>query len=335
MTHPLLHNLRRSLHRLSPAGIVAAVSGGPDSVALLRALAEIGVQPLLVAHLNHQLRGTDSDADEAFVRQLADSLHLKFHCHRLDVSAQVRQEKGNLESVARRLRYDWLRQVAEQAACQHIATGHTADDQAETVLHRLTRGAGWQGLRGIAACRTLADRNVCPTGPAIQVIRPLLTVRRSEVLAYLESLGQPYRLDQTNLDLARTRNRIRHELLPLLAQEYNPAIVPVLCRLANQADALHRQLAAASRRLLTEVEAPRAGPLLIFDRSKLAAAPRHLIREVFRRAWQREGWPTAKMDFAAWDRLAAVALGELTAVDLPAGLHARATERVVQLGPKT
>jgi tRNA(Ile)-lysidine synthase len=154
------------------------------------------------------------------------------------------------------------------------------------------------------------------------------------VLAYLESLGQSYRTDRTNLDLERMRNRIRHQLLPLLASEYNPAIVAVLGRLAGQAERRYRRVAAASRKLLAEVEKPRAGDVLIFDRPRLAAAPRHLIREVFRRAWQREGWPTGKMSFAAWDRLAGVALGEVGAVDLPGGLQIRAAERVVQLGPK-
>lgn len=321
----LVRKLRRSLRRLQ-GGIVAAVSGGPDSIALLRALVEVGVKPLIVAHLNHQLRGDESDGDEAFVRQLAESLQLDCHVERCDVSAQTRSEKGNMESVARRLRYDWLAKVAQETGCRWVATGHTADDQAETVLHRLIRGAGWQGLRGIAAVRSLNDD--------VSLIRPLLAVRRPEVLAYLESLGQLYRTDRTNLDLARTRNRIRHQLLPLLIKDFNPAIVSVLGRLAGQADSVHRQLAAAARQLLEQAEKPRAGQQLIFARATLAAAPRHLIREVFRRAWQREGWPGGKMDFAAWDRLAAVALGEITAIDLPGGLSARGNERVVQLGPK-
>ncbi len=135
-------------HRVEGAGVVA-VSGGPDSVALLRALAEVGAGPLTVAHVNHQLRGAESDADEAFVQELAVGLGLPFVSTRIAIPAEE-----NLEGAARRLRYDWLNEIA--AGANWIATGHTADDQAETVLHRLIRGTGLQGLRGIAANKSSA-----------------------------------------------------------------------------------------------------------------------------------------------------------------------------------
>ena len=133
--------------------------------------------------------------------------------------------------MARRLRYDWLTRVAGEAGAGWVATGHTANDQAETVLHRLLRGAGLRGLRGIAARRPLAA--------GVGLVRPLLDATRDEVMAYLEAIGQAYRQDSSNLDPALTRNRIRHQLLPRLAAEYNPQIVAVLGRLAGQAEEVY------------------------------------------------------------------------------------------------
>src|SRR5439155_1463745 len=127
---------------------------------------------------------------------------------------------SNLEAVARELRYDWLMRVAGEAGASFVATGHTADDQAETVMHHLLRGTGLRGLTGIAPRRLLA--------PQVELIRPLLEVQRTEVLSFLDERKQPYRHDRSNLNLGFTRNRIRHELLPNLADKYNPAVVACL-----------------------------------------------------------------------------------------------------------
>jgi len=314
---------------VGPGPVVVAVSGGPDSVALLRALAAAGVGPLVVAHLNHLLRGADSDADEAFVQQQTATLSagsvtsVECRCRRLDVAGLARAEKDNLESTARHVRYEWLAEVARTCRAPWVATGHTADDQAETVLFRLLRGTGLRGLRGIAARRELV--------PGVQAVRPLLGVTRDEVLAYLKELGQPYRLDPSNADLRLARNRIRHELLPLLTKHYNQAAVPILCRLAAQAEETFNDLEQRAGHLLAETELPRAGPVLVFDRQKLVAEPRFLVRELFRLVWQREGWSMDAMDFHAWDRLAAVCHGEVVAVDLPQRIHVQWRNGVVQL----
>jgi tRNA(Ile)-lysidine synthase len=321
--------------------MLVAVSGGPDSVALLRAIVALSARLtdrttadlpalIVIAHFNHQLRGLESDEDEAFVRQLhqrisaEDRIRVLLHCGRADTGRQARVLKHNLESVARHLRYDWLAGVARDLKVTQVATGHTADDQAETVLHRLLRGTGLKGLSGIAPRRTLA--------PGIELIRPLLSVRREAVLKYLEEEGQPYRRDSSNADLKYTRNRIRHELLPQLAGQYNPAIVSVLGRLAEQAAATTADHEALARAMLLEVELPRAGGRLVFDGRRLAALPRHLVREVFRLAWTREGWPMRAMGYQEWDQLAAVAAGEVVAVDLPGRIRAQARERVVVMG---
>jgi tRNA(Ile)-lysidine synthase len=331
----LVERVGQALQRLDvPAGpLVVAVSGGPDSVALARALVEQPgrTDPLVLAHFNHRLRGADSEGDEQFVRDLHARLathgaaDVRLCCGAADVRTLAAAERGNLENVARRLRYEWLGRVARETGTGFVATGHTADDQAETVLHRLLRGTGLRGLRGIAARRPLAA--------GVEVVRPLLTVAKTDVLAYLHAVGQDFRQDASNADLRLTRNRIRHELLPHLAEHYNPAIAAVLGRLADQATEAYREDEARARILLAEAELPRAGAVLVFDRRRLGAASRHGVREMLRLAWEREGWPVGRMGFAEWDRLAAVARGEVVAADLPGRIRVRCRPRVVQVGP--
>jgi tRNA(Ile)-lysidine synthase len=329
----LLAEVRRFCTAQKPArGIVVALSGGPDSTALLHALVAArqgSAPPLVIAHLNHMLRGDESDADEEFVRQMHTTLsatagNIDLRCEQIDIAKQAETEGANRESIARRERYAWLGRVASETGADWVATGHTADDQAETVLHRLLRGTGSQGLRGIAAQRPLID--------SVELVRPMLYVRRADVLAFLEQRGLPFRQDSSNFDISLTRNRIRHELLPLLAKDYNPAIVRILSQLAEQAEEMHGTLLQLAEKLLAEAELPRAGSRLIFHRERLSAAPRHLIREAFRIAWMREGWPLGEMGFADWDRLAAVARGEIGAVDFPGAITARMQGRVVQVG---
>jgi tRNA(Ile)-lysidine synthase len=322
-------------HALSGPGL-AAVSGGADSVALLRGLLDAGVPHVAAAHFNHQLRGAESDADEAFVRDLAAQLGVPFHRGAADVAALAASQRENLEGTARHLRYKWLAELAKETGAAWVATGHTADDQAETVLHRLIRGTGIPGLRGIAARRELTA--------GVQLLRPMLNVTRADVLDYLRELDQPFRDDATNADTAFTRNRIRHELLPLL-KTFNPQIVTGLCRLTEQAEETTDVLEGEAARLLRRVELARAGPLVILDLSLAVPTSNpiahaewvhpHLVREMFRQLWGREGWPTGGMTFAHWDRLVAIALGVMTAADFPSGVFARRVGRVVQLGRRT
>lgn len=323
----------RSLADVS-AGVVVAVSGGADSVALLRGL-DAGRDrhaplPLVLAHLNHQLRGRDSDSDEELVVALHARLtaagrpSLTLCRTSRDIAAQAQAEGANLEGLARRERYRWLAEVARAHGVKYIATGHTANDQAETVLHRLLRGTGLRGLRGIAARRQLE--------PGLTLIRPLLNATRTDILAYLNELGQPYCEDASNRDPRYTRNRIRHELLPHLAAHYNPAIVRVLAGLAEQAESAYGNEETAALAILSQAELPRAGEQLIFDLRHLQSAPRPRVREMFRLVWLRESWPLDGMNRAAWDRVARVVFEDLLAVDLPGGLHVRRRGRVVQLG---
>lgn len=306
-----------------PPGLVVAVSGGPDSVALTRAL--LGARPgdtqLVLAHLNHQLRGGDSDADEAFVRDFATRKGLPLVCHRLDVAALARGD--NLEAAARRERYRWLAEVARSRGLRFVATGHNANDQAETVLHRLLRGAGLDGLRGIAARRALAD--------GVEVVRPLLYATRTEIVEYLAELGQEARHDASNDDVRFTRNRLRHELLPLLARDYNPRVVEVLGRLARQADEAAREEESRAVELLRRAELPRAGATIVLHAAVLRTAARHEVRSALRLVWRREGWSMDRMTFADYDRVAALAEVDRGAHDLPGGVKARRDGRVLRL----
>jgi tRNA(Ile)-lysidine synthase len=327
--HGFADCVRRCYGRLSGGGGigVVAVSGGPDSVALLRALLECTSSPLVIAHLNHQLRGAESDGDEAFVRDLHRELRgtganlLPLRCDRIDVAAAAVGD--NLESVARRIRYEWLTKVASEVGAAWVATGHTADDQAETVLHRILRGTGLKGLAGIPARRDLA--------PGIALIRPMLAVRRPEVLDYLRDLRQSFRDDSSNVDPRFTRNRLRHELLPLLAADYNPAVIDILGRLAEQAGEVEAFVGKAAADLLAKAELPRAGVFVVLAANHLTAAPFFLAAEAVRKLWEREAWPSGEMTFEDWKRVIEVAAGARTAVDLPGGVRARRVGQVMQL----
>ncbi len=195
--------------------LLVGVSGGPDSVALLDALVKSSWRPH-VCHLNHQLRGPASDADAEFVRDLATR-------YGLTNTIEWRKVAGD-EDGARRARHEFFANVAAQTGIQKLALAHTADDQAETFLLRLLRGAGVPGLVGIWPERQF--------GP-LRVIRPLLKVRRAEILEYLAAEKLSYREDASNADTRFTRNRIRHELLPLLERDFNPAIREVLLHTAE------------------------------------------------------------------------------------------------------
>ena len=212
--------------------VLIAVSGGADSVALLRILlnlrSELGIV-LAVAHLNHGLRGAASEADEHFVAELARQHKLEFFSESLNVAEYASANRLSLEAAGRKLRYDFFRRIAEQHAFNAVATGHTQDDQAETVLLKFLRGAGTKGLAGVHPLLTSAE------SLRIRFVRPLLATSRAEVEAYLAAVGQTWREDESNLDPHFHRNRIRHELLPLLAREYNPNILQLLSDTAEVA----------------------------------------------------------------------------------------------------
>lgn len=205
--------------------VAVAVSGGADSVGLLRALGdaapEIGLV-VTVAHVHHGIRGADADEDERFVTELGRGLGVDVWVHRVETPAAAREKKQTLEETARELRYAWFRELLALGKADAVATAHTLDDQAETVVHRMLRGAWTEGLGGIHPVVARA-RGV--------ILRPFLETRRDEIRTWLRETGQAWREDASNNDMAHTRNRIRHELLPQLAA-CNPQIAEQLAHLA-------------------------------------------------------------------------------------------------------
>ena len=325
--------LRR--HGLVDTAGVVAVSGGPDSVALARVCVELlreGKLPRLVlAHVNHLLRGDESDGDERFVQklpslwQIADDARLQCRTTRINVAGVANVERDNLESIARRERYAWLTQLARAEGADWIATGHTADDQAETVLFRLLRGSGVLGLGGMSQRRSL--------DAGVSLIRPLLTVRRQVLLDYLRDREIPYRVDSSNRDLRFARNRLRLEFLPALEAQFNPGVVDVLCRLADQAQELSGEIAAQAEMLRAQAELPRAGATLVFSAARLQDASANFVREMFRLVWQRESWPMGDMDFERWNRLVEIVQGSRPANDFPGKIHVKRVGGVIQMIP--
>jgi tRNA(Ile)-lysidine synthase len=203
--------------------VLVAVSGGPDSVALLYALLEIRDEfnlGLCVAHLNHKLRGRESDEDQKFVKNLAQKLDLKFFSKSIDVKKEAKRMRLSLEEGARLVRYRYLENLADKIKADKIALGHQADDQAETFLMRLLRGAGGLGLSGIPPKRE-------------KIIRPLIEIKKEEIEKFLKEKRQSYRTDSSNLLPNYFRNKIRLLLLPLIKKKFNPKIVEVLNRTSN------------------------------------------------------------------------------------------------------
>jgi tRNA(Ile)-lysidine synthase len=211
-------------HELLKAGdrVGVAVSGGADSVALLRLLLElrkeIGVV-LSVVHFNHKLRGAASAEDERFVAQLAQEHRLELHCECAEVAVYAAEKHLSLETAARQMRYQYFRRLLLEGRVNRIATGHTLDDQAETVLLKIVRGAGTRGLAGIYPQLPVPGSQF-----SASVIRPLLGIRRKELETYLLGLGQSWREDQSNRDLRHMRNRVRHGILPRLERYLNPGV---------------------------------------------------------------------------------------------------------------
>jgi tRNA(Ile)-lysidine synthase len=208
-----------------------AVSGGADSVALLRLMLELRQElgiVLSVVHFNHKLRGAEANADEHFVARLAQGHKLDFHCAAGDVAARARSQHLSTEAAGRQLRYQYFRRLFAETKLNRIATAHTLDDQAETVLLRVVRGAGTRGLAGIYPQLSVGGSQF-----SASIIRPLLKTRRNLLRAYLAEIGQDWREDPSNRDLRHARNRVRHGIVPRLERALNPAVRETLAETAE------------------------------------------------------------------------------------------------------
>ena len=361
--------------------ICAAVSGGADSVALLLLLHEANALPrnalgvgLSAVHVHHGLRGDEADADLAFVEGLCLRLEIPLHVHRVSVPERLANSRAvgdteTSEEAARNLRYEIFARLIAEGHADSILTAHTLDDQAETVLMKLLRGAWTEGLGGIHPVVTVGEathpfamklRKDGPPGSravAGKILRPLLAARRAELEGYLRAHNQPWRTDSSNADQAFTRNRVRHHLLPIL-REYNPAIDTALANLATLARDDEARWQAELARILPQLLLPgkpvRGGGRAVattrptsvaLEIDRLRPLDPTLRRRVVRAAARSLG---VRLTFDDTARLLAFAglapesdpnsespasakLRPSASLDLPCGLHARRTARELQL----
>jgi tRNA(Ile)-lysidine synthase len=207
---------------------LVAVSGGRDSTALLHALHAAGHRKLVVCHLNHRLRGRASTGDASFVRRLAEKLGLPCEVAAVNVKQEAKRAGESLESAGRRIRHRFLAECARRHRCRLVLMAHHADDQAETVLFNLLRGAG--GLRGMEPEREL---RVPGHRVPLRVVRPMLAVTRGEIDAWITAHGLTFREDATNAEPGATRNKLRHQVLPYLSELLGRDVRPALCRAAE------------------------------------------------------------------------------------------------------
>jgi len=319
----VLHYIRE--RKLLKAGdrVAVAVSGGADSVALLRVLMELRDElglVLFVAHFNHGLRGESSDADERFVAELTKLMGLEILLGSGDVREHAKRESLSLEAAARDLRYKWLTLIAAMHKQDCVATAHTLDDQAETVLMKFLRGAGTRGLAGIYPEMFRGEKK------KIRFIRPLLATSRAEIEAYLKSRNQPWCEDHTNVDTQHTRNRMRHELLPLLERDYNPSIRRLLGEAAEVARGEEEfWQPIVVRECIERHTQPGVLRLTGFERHP-AAFQRRLLKQFL----DCEG---LAVDFHLVENLRQCALGEIPSTSLSGDWVARREDDCLQLVP--
>ncbi len=271
--------------------VLVALSGGPDSVALLYGL--LALRPeyklkLCAAHLNHKLRGAESDQDEKFAKELASRLGLKFFSKSVDVRKEAKKRKLSIEEAAREVRYGYLEQLADRIGADKIAVGHQADDQAETFLMRLLRGAGAAGLSGIQAKRG-------------RIIRPLIQIKRVEIEKFLKTHRIAYRLDSSNYLTDYYRNKVRLLLLPKIKEEFNPRIVDSLNRAADIISLQHEYVEKKSEQILGQIGKTRKGKTVI-GLKKFAGYDPCLQREMIRLCVRDLGGDIKRLSFELVDR---------------------------------
>jgi len=260
--------------------VLLAVSGGADSTALLHAMYALKAEgafraELICAHINHQLRGSQAELDEDFVITQATELNLSITTRRLDVRGFAHKNKLSIETAARKLRIESLLDIAKLNNCNRIATGHQKNDNAETIIQRLIRGTGLRGLGGIWPVRKLAGN--------INLVRPLLCVRRDEIVEYLKKRNLKWRVDKTNDDCRYRRNYIRHRLIPALQQECSDSVVEQLFDLSQSAQRFYSLVCSCAEKAWPEL-ANCASERVALDSKKFLIQPQPVKVEIVRRS---------------------------------------------------
>lgn len=274
---------------------LVAVSGGPDSVGLLRALVElerreggIRVTDLVVAHVNHGIRGTESDRDEKFVRRLATELGVE--CHVAGPNGRA-AAIGDSEEGLRDFRYEQLVGIATEVGARYLLMGHHLDDQVETILFRIFRGTGISGLAGIPPIRRVND--------SLTIVRPLFESTRIEIEKYLESIGQSFCVDRSNSDTNYSRNFIRNDLMPRITERFGESASTAIARLAEQARDVDRLIMSEMVRL-DETLVSRSCDHLEIDCVQLSKFDSVLIRRWLAEKWAEQAWPRQAMTYQWW-----------------------------------
>ncbi|WP_428305382.1 tRNA lysidine(34) synthetase TilS [Lacipirellula sp.] len=312
----------------SDVHVLVALSGGPDSVALLRALLAAkqqvgGAGKLFAGHVDHSLRGDQSTADAEWLAAECRRLGVPLFIEKANVGEVAEVRGDGMEEAARTTRYAILTRMAETLGARFVALGHHRDDQLETILFRLLRGSGLRGLAGMPATR--------PLSPSVVAVRPLLGVGRSEIADYLAAIGQASREDETNQDAeVAARNAVRHELLPPIRGRFGKSAEAAILRTAEQAAAAQLFIDEQAAALLAECqmvhERSAAGDTtsVTLQTTPLAEAAPLLISEVLRQAWRTAAWPEQAMTYHWWRQLAQFAQSPENAspLNLPGDIRA-------------
>ncbi len=300
--------------------IVLAISGGADSMSLLYAMAALKGESqvnseFICGHINHSIRGAQSDADEKFVIAQGGKLGFKVLTRRVDVPGYAVREKVSIETAARMLRTESLIDIAVSNDCDCIVTAHHKDDNAETLIQRLARGTGFRGLGGIWPVRKFGG---------VDFVRPLLCMRRAEIIEYLRQGGLKWRTDLTNEDLKHRRNFIRHKLLPQLQNETEDSLTLILCQLAKAARSFHKRICNRADELSENMVTPMPG-VVELDSESLATEHPEVQVEMVRRALLSLGSGERNLTQQHYERiLELIKSGQSPgAVELPGGYLAR------------
>ena len=301
--------------------VLCGVSGGADSIALLQALnrsqSEIGFA-MHAVHINHKLRGSESEADANFV---------KTTCAASGIEVTIRDGHVTpgraIEESARQVRYAEFADVAKNVAAEFVAVAHTADDQVETILHHIVRGTGPAGLAGIPDQRQLTDNCL--------LIRPFLKFTHHDIVKWLKEIDQPFRTDSSNAESTFTRNRIRHQLLPLLIGEFNPQVRSAILRMSAQVSELQSAADFFIERILENAIVDAQHNVCRVRLHELNELPDQIVRQCFVSIWKAQHWPRKRMNYSHWNSLAEITRGQKTAVSLPGGIYAKKRNQLIVL----
>ncbi|MFA5389422.1 MAG: tRNA lysidine(34) synthetase TilS [Candidatus Omnitrophota bacterium] len=297
--------------------VLAGVSGGPDSIVLLHILCGLKEEyslTIVMAHLDHKFRGEESAADRMFCEELAKKYNVDIAWEEIDVP-KIAKEKGiSAEEAARFERYDFFKRAAKERGIDKIAVGHTRDDQAETVLMRMMRGAGMKGLGGISPVKEM---------PGFTIIRPLMEVSRKEIEGFIAENGLKSRKDSSNDKTIFTRNKVRLELIPLLEKDFNPNIKEVLANMAENLQEENDFLDRYSRRKFKSVSKMKHGAIAI-DIRKFKKLPGAVRKRLLRLGLEEVKGDTRRFTYQHWKELEELIYERPvnSIVDLPGGIIA-------------